>query len=135
MKRTISLLLLIVTVAIAAYLWREYTRSVPGLENATPDAVITADELFDSFDTDESQAMARFGGKVVEVTGTVIGFETSSSGRTNVFLHAENALANGVNCSFASTVEVTAQEPFTARCNCQGFLMDVILNNCYAVNR
>lgn len=127
-KIIISLLILgLIGAAVGYYL---FTMKVPGLENVDPDYSLTANELFDAFEADEAASLAKYEGKVIAVSGKIDRIKTTET-NTNVTLYAENALAGGVNCSFNGIVSgISEGDRITIKGRCQGFLMDVVLNNC-----
>ena len=111
-----------------------FNMKVPGLEGIRADYQLEANDLFDAFDQDEASAMSQYENKVIEVSGKVVSVKNTDEGQANVILEAVNAMAGGVNCSFNHPVEdLTKGELVTIRGRCQGFLMDVVLNNCYNV--
>lgn len=108
-----------------------FNKKVPGLEGVTADYTLTADELFDAFDANEGAALTTYENKVVAVNGEVVSVK-NQDGRANVILGAANALAGGVNCSFNEEIsDLEKGDQVTIKGRCQGFLMDVVLNNCY----
>lgn len=132
--RNILLYIGVAVVAVAIYGWYEFNRTVPTLEDAKADFTLTADELFDAFDGDEDGATAKYVGKVIEVSGTVIATEAKAEGST-VTLEAANAMVGGVNCAFGVAPDVKEGQQVTLKCACQGFLMDVVMNNCNVVQQ
>lgn len=132
MKKSI-LILTALLVAGGFFAWYQYQKEVLTLERVSADYSMTADELFDAFDSDEAAASERYEQKVIEITGIVVAVTEQEQG-ANVTLEAPNALMGGVSCGFSEVPEgAQVGEAFTCRCRCQGFLMDVILNNCYAI--
>lgn len=112
----------------------QFNKKVPSLSTITPDFVLTADELFDAFDSDETSALQKYEGKVITVTGNVMSSRTTDTTSTMI-LEASNAMAGGVNCSFASpNLTVQAGQTVVIKGRCQGFLMNVVLNNCILEN-
>ena len=95
---------------------------------------MSADELFNSFDANEAEASENYQEKIIQVSGTV--FRTKSdTTQLNIILKAENSMTGGVNCSLR---DLDTQIPekgskITLKGQCQGFLMDVVLNNCVIV--
>ncbi len=113
--------------AVAYYL---FTMKVPGLENTEANFELTADELFNAFDENESASMVKYEGQVIAVTGIVSRIKLSES-TSNITLDAKNAMAGGINCSFNEIVaNINKGDSVTIKGRCQGFLMDVVLNNC-----
>lgn len=129
-KKVVLSILLLVLLGLS-FAYYQYNKKVEGLEHAAPDYIMTANELFDAFDNDESAASLKYVDKIIEVTGEIARVKQSDS-LSNVVLHADNALAGGINCSFKNkNGSLTKGETITLKGDCQGFLMDVILNNCY----
>jgi len=123
----VVIILAVIGVAVGGYM---FNKKVPGLKGVEPDFTMTADELFNSFNDDETTATSQYENKVILVSGEVMSVKTTDS-TTNVVLIAENAMAGGVNCSFKSKVESVAKgDEVSIKGKCQGFLMDVVLNNC-----
>lgn len=111
-----------------------FNKKVPTLEDATPDYVVSANDLFDAFDMDETNAMKQYENKIIEVTGEVMDVKNGEN-ESNIILKADMAMIGGVNCSFkyAQENEITEGSTVTIKGQCQGFLMDVVLNNCYLI--
>ncbi len=128
-KMLLSLLLIgLLGLAIGYFL---FTMKVPSLENAKADFELTADELFNAFDENESAALIQYEGKVIAVSGKVSRIKTSET-TSNITLDAQNAMAGGINCSFNEIVsQINKGDTVTIKGRCQGFLMDVVLNNCF----
>lgn len=107
-----------------------YNKKVPGLENAEADYTLTANELFNEFDTDEAAANKKYLNKVIAVSGEVISVNSEKENST-LSLKADNAMIGGINCSFRTALDqVEKNRTITVKGRCQGFLMEVILNNC-----
>ena len=132
MKKVILSILVIVGIGVF-YGFYIYNKKVPSLENATPDYTLTADELFSSFSSDEANAMKTYEGKVIQVSGNVLSV-TPTDSISNVVLSAKDALFGGINCSFNNLENApTKGQNITLKCQCQGYLTNVILNNCVPV--
>lgn len=112
-----------------------FNKKVPTLENTAPDFILTADELFDSFETNEKQALLKYENKIIEVTGVVISVKNNKED-SNITLEAEMAMIGGINCSFKhkQDQDIAKGSTVSIKGKCQGFLMDVILNNCQLIN-
>ena len=110
-----------------------FNKKVPGLENAKADFNLSANALFDEFDANEQSALGKYEGKILEITGEIVSIK-NEKGQANIILFAENAMAGGINCSFKSNQNnLKKGDTATIRGRCQGFLMDVVLNNCNLV--
>ncbi len=130
-KILIAFFLIILIGAGVGYYYLQ--KEVAPLDEVEPDFRLTADELYDAFEADETAAGEKYIDKVIEVSGKVDRFTAQEAG-VNIVLSAENAIAGGVNCAF--TDPPSKLEPGTAikiKGKCQGFLLDVVLNNCSIV--
>lgn len=133
MKLKIFLGLVLLGLIAAGTGYYFFQKKVTPLDEVKADFKLTADELYNAFETDETAANQKFVDKVIEVTGTVDRFTQQETG-VNIVLSAENAIAGGVNCSFS--IPPTEVEPgtlLTIKGRCQGLLLDVVLNNCSVV--
>ena len=129
--KKILLILLIICFVFSGVGYYYYTLKVPGLENIAVDFELTADELFNAFDQDESASLVIYEGKVIAVSGKIDRIKVNDS-TSNITLYAENAMAGGINCSFNESLSNINKGDFvTIKGRCQGFLMDVVLNNCF----
>jgi hypothetical protein len=129
MKKLLVLLLLLAVVAgsIGYYF---FNKKVDSLENTEAHFSLTADELFNAFEQNEVEAQKKYVDKVLLVSGLVSNVKLQDSLST-VVLAAENAMIGGVNCSFSIQPKgVSKGETVSIKGRCQGFLMDVVLNNC-----
>jgi hypothetical protein len=114
------------------YAYYLFQKKVGTLETTKPDFTLTADALYDAFQTDENAAMLLYEGKVIDVTG-LVGEVSQKDSFWNVSLKAQNAdMSDGVNCSFPKNPGKIGEEA-TIRGVCRGILFDVVLNNCYLV--
>lgn len=112
--------------------YQQFNKRTASLVGADADAVVTADALFAAYDRDEATADSLYRDRIVEVTGTIERVESDSTG-TTVTLSAEDAMIGGVNCRFepgAAPELPSTGQPVTLVCNCQGMLLDVVLNRC-----
>lgn len=129
MKKGIVVLSVIV-LAVAAYGFYLFNKKTESLQHVAPDFTVTADALFSDFDSNESVALKKYEGKIIQVTGKVIMVSQTDS-ISNVLLYAEDAMLGGINCSFNSLEDVVKKdERLTIKGQCQGFITSVILNNC-----
>jgi hypothetical protein len=120
---------LVVGLGAAYYLWNKPHRDI-----ASEDAAfaLTADELFDAFEADETAANAKYLDKVVAVTGQVAEVTVNDAGQSVLTITAANAMLGGVSATMQNKDAVTVAEgdAVTVKCRCTGYLMDVILINC-----
>lgn len=126
-------LLIIIVCGIGYYL---YNKPNSSLENKKPDFVLTADQLFSEFETDENAANKKFNGKVVQVDGTIQSINKEPNGQESVSLKTNSGMF-GVTCKIDSTVTGGAKadvgQPVKMKGLCTGMLMDVVLIRCVPV--
>lgn len=133
MKKAVIIISVLVAAAIIGYGFYMFNKKTPSLENTTPDYTLTADELYQDFSTDEVNALEKYEGKVLEVTGTVLTI-TETDSLSYIVLNAEDALFGAVNCSFNELGKIPKNEDtIVVKGICQGYLTNVILNNCVLV--
>lgn len=130
MKKYILLGILIVILVGGGTGYYMFNKKVPTLESTTPDFVMSANDLFNEFENDETKALKKYENKIIEVTGKVISVKNNEFD-SNIILEADMAMIGGVNCSFKykQDKEIKKGSIVTIKGQCQGFLMDVILNN------
>ena len=129
MKKALAVLAVILVIGVGYGLYL-FNKKTPSLEHSAPDYTLTADALFTDFEQDEPGSIAKYEGKVLQVTGTVIMVSQTDS-ISNLILKAEDALFGGINCSFMQLDQaVQTDDTVTVKGQCQGYLTNVILNNC-----
>jgi len=99
---------------------------------------ITANELFNAFDSDETAANEKFLGKVIEVKGTIGEFEKTNNGFVVIKLSSDSPMG-GVSCSFETNQDNILRQAekggnITIKGTCSGMLMEVILDKCAVVD-
>lgn len=93
--------------------------------------VLTADQIFDEYEADETAANTKFLDKTVQVSGTVSEVGTNDAGQSFVILAAENAMIGGVSATFQDEqAGLSEGQDVSLKCRCTGKLMDVVLINC-----
>lgn len=133
MKRILIALLLIALIVGGIFAFYEFNRGVQTLDDVNADYEMTADELYSAFETNEKEALKKYEGKVIQLSGKIVEIKKSEKG-TNLTLEAEDAMLGGVNCTFAQLDEELKEgESIRLKGRCQGFLMNVVLNNCVLV--
>lgn len=136
MKKIVIIGILIAAILGGAYAYYMFNKKVESISNKKADFTISANELFDAFDGDEEAANAKYIGKIIEITGAVESVESNDTS-ANVVLIADNALIGGINCQMEKGVSlegISEGSQTKLKCECQGFLMNVVLNNCVKVN-
>ncbi len=131
--KKIVLILLIAILLVVFYGLFLFNKKIESLEAVPPDYIITSDELFTDFNINEEEALKKYEGKVIQVTGEVMAI-TKTDSISNVILSAKDAIFGGVNCSFTRLDESWKKDDtVTLKGQCQGFLTSVVLNNCTAI--
>jgi hypothetical protein len=136
--RISAAIVLLVILGGAAYGYYMFNLKRTDLSKVKPAYVISSNELFSAFDSDETGATAKFAGKVVEVSGNVAQVEFGSTDSTLSVTLREDDELSGVICTFSgvedkSKLNISAGQKISVRGECSGMLMDVLLNNCVIV--
>jgi len=138
MKTSIKLALFVVFfLALAGILVGLYLYNLEDkdLDKVTADFTITASGLLKAFEEDEAGASARFTGKIIEVTGVIGSVKPVENNRLNITLTTGSDLSS-VICTFRSAddlPQLKSGDTATLRGECSGYLLDVLLNNCFFV--
>ena len=123
-----------VSVILAALYF--YNLKHTDMSKAHPDFVITATALLKEFEDNETNASAKYVNKILEVEGIIASINTAKDNILTISLKTESDLSS-VICTFPAIADPSkfrAGDSITLRGECSGFLMDVLLNNCAAVN-
>ncbi len=134
-KLTIILIVLIASIGVITY-YIVFEKNKFDVSEKKTEHKITASELFYKFESDENQANKQYLGKVIEVTGLISEIQKNQNNETLV-VFKESGEIFGVTCTFSSLSDEKVLEvgaTITAKGVCQGFLTDVIVNNCTLVN-
>ena len=137
-KTLIIVSALTVTGVGASIAMSEYSRKPETALEKTEVASITATDLLAAFVADEQAANAKYVGQqeqAIRVTGTIRSVGPESGGLVNVVLETNDAMA-GIVCEFAKADVPASWKPgdhVTLKGICTGYLIDVILNRCGAV--
>ncbi|MGQ1785289.1 OB-fold protein [Saccharicrinis sp. GN24d3] len=130
MKKTVILIVIIMTLVGSGVGFYLFNKKVGGLEKVKADYTIAATMLYEVFETQEQEANAKYLNKVILVEGKVEKLEISKE-YSSIILTADNSLAGGINCSFNHEIKgVSKGDMISIKGRCQGYLMDVVLNNC-----
>lgn len=124
----------IVLSAILAALYM-YNLKHTDMAKAKPDFLITATVLQKEFEDNESTASARYIGKIIEVTGTIVSTTPAGSKNLNMSLQTGSDISS-VICTLPAVGDPSkfkAGDEIILRGECSGFLMDVLLNNCAVI--
>ncbi len=107
------------------------------LSKVKPDFVISAVDLQNAFESNESSANSRFVKKIIEVSGTVESVKQGEDKSLNVALNTGSILGS-VICTFQSETEASnlrVGDSVAVRGECSGYLTDVLLNNCSIIGK
>lgn len=112
MKRKVTvsyvvITLLILGIAGALYAYKEFNRKTKAVAEQKANFSLKQEELFTAFSADEKAATQKFGGKIIEVSGTVKTVETDDKGFSTVVLGDSSSLSS-IRCSIDSTATQTA---------------------------
>ena len=135
MKKGLRISLLIVLVLIVAggiVGYKMYNKPHADV-NEMEGIPVTAEALYKAFESNEAQANQTYLSKVVEVTGT-IGEVKHQDTITYVNLTFPDAMMGGVQITIDKAFRKEAEmlktgDPATIKGFCNGYLMDVIVNN------
>lgn len=124
--------------AVVTTVASEYGRKPGTAAGKKEVAFVTAMELLAAFATDEAVANARYVGtqeQAIRVTGIIRSIGAGGSDQVNVVLEAGDPMA-GVVCEFNKAdvpADWTVGDTVALKGICTGYLIDVILNRCNAV--
>lgn len=132
-------IILIPIMLIAGFLaYKEYNRTAPSTANMEAAYTLDANTLFDAFEYNEEEANAKYLDKVIVVSGNVESINKQDAS-VQVILYAENAMIGGVNCELqdGNAISNLPQEGDEIQIKgiCQGYLMNVILNQCIILEK
>lgn len=132
MKKKYFIIAGVLLLLIIGWGFYKYNKPHAGIADQKADYVMTAADLFNSFQKDESAANKKYLGKVIAVKGMISAIQ-AGSGNTNIQIDVSPM--GGVNCSFSKTDGQTLKtlkkgDTLTIKGRCTGFLMDVNLVDC-----
>jgi hypothetical protein len=125
--------IIVVFLAIAAggfYATKWYLRSKPKRDVTKETAVtITAQTLWDAYNTNEVAADSLYGNKAVQVSGVVKKISQNQDGNTVVLLETGDPIF-GVNCTFKETPNnISEGSTISFKGICTGFLSSVTIKD------
>lgn len=133
MKR-LGILILLILAGIAAAGIYFFNKPLTDLISEDADVRISAEKLFEEFNTDEETANSKYLDKIVEVEGEVREV-INANGETMLVLKSKDDLF-GVSCKLSSHEKNTPVKNQKVKIKgiCAGLLSDVILTRCHIVN-
>lgn len=126
--------LLLIGLSTAFYL---YNKPHQNMEKAQVAMQLHAAQLFDDFDSNETQANTKYLDKIMEVSGKVSAIGKEEDGTISVTLDAGNDMF-GVICQLDNLTDhkrdnFTVGENIRFKGICTGMLMDVVLVRCIEI--
>ncbi len=103
-----------------------FNKPLESTESMKVDYKMLPSELLMAFESDETQANAKYLDKVIQVSGTVSKCETKDN-KVTVYLDTDNPMSNIIFQLEKSTTEIKEGETITLKGICTGYLMDVVL--------
>ncbi len=128
MKRVLLFLLLIVVIAVAvgAYLWNKPHKTVEEQEAIA----MQAEDIFKAYTTNEQQANTRYLNQVLDVTGVVSEVGKNQDGKTVITLGVSDPLS-GVQCTMReNNIKAEVGKTITVKGFCNGYTLVVLLSDC-----
>ncbi|MCC6384789.1 MAG: OB-fold putative lipoprotein [Bacteroidia bacterium] len=140
MKKKIvaGLIILILLTAAGWYLYSLIMKPLSSLEAASPEVKVSADTLFARYNSDEATSDSLYLGKILLVSGIVK--ETDSVSDSIYTIYLESGDPSGlISCEMergqvAALQHLKEGDSVVIKGRCNGFLMDVVLNQCLIQN-
>lgn len=128
------LILVLAGILAAVYL---YNKKGADLGKTRPDFILTAEELQQAFEADESAASAKYINKVIEVRGIIASVRQGEQNAVSITISTGSPLSSVIGTfPLVNDPSVFREgEELCFRGECSGYLMDVLLNNCALVKR
>ncbi|MCU0334050.1 MAG: OB-fold putative lipoprotein [Chitinophagaceae bacterium] len=120
---------LVLALAAGAYGWYVWNKPARDVHHETAIAA-TAQGIFDAYQANEAAANQQYLNKAVAVSGTVNAIKQNQEGKTVVSLATRDPMF-GVQCTLKEPVQLATHAQVTIKGICTGFLMDVVLIDCY----
>ncbi|MFC2176552.1 hypothetical protein ACFLR1_06255 [Bacteroidota bacterium] len=133
MKRALIIVLIGTLLAggIAYYMYNKPHRDVASEEALF---VTTANQIFDEFEANETDANTKYLDKTIQVTGAIAEIGLNDVGKSYVILAADNAMIGGVSATFEEEIDnLSVGNELSVKGRCTGMLMDVVMINCTLV--
>ncbi|HKH59686.1 MAG TPA: hypothetical protein VKA49_02585 [Flavitalea sp.] len=138
-KKRILLVVLLITVAAAIYVYREYNRTNVNIATEKSAFTVSAPELIIAFSGDNSVASKKYVGKIISVTGMVKNVYRDDRGYYTLSL-GDTSSVSSVRCSVDSmytnrAASIKAGMNVVVKGNCTGYNEDELLGLDVIVNR
>ncbi|MBP7513873.1 MAG: hypothetical protein KA791_04955 [Flavobacteriales bacterium] len=134
MKRNLLIIGILLLGAGCFFAYRMYNAKTPTASERAADVDVDAVALFQAFSQDEVAAGKLYNDKVLQVKGTVREVSSPGNGPVNVLLETGDAMG-AVVCEFPPDAVLAWQkgQNVTIKGFCAGFMLDVLLQRCAAV--
>ncbi len=143
MKKGLKIVLIIAIIGIIgglATVYYVFNKPQRDIEGEIPAYTLSAQTLFDEYNSDEDAANLKYGNKVLQVSGNIIEI-TNDNFEVSITLNDD---MEGINCSLDSLAiikeksEINALKTgnnITLKGKCDGFdmIMGVVLTRCYII--
>lgn len=132
MKKALLIIVILVVVA-GGYGIYLFNMRPPDIRKKSPDYELTVDSLVSKFEKDEDATTKAMAGKVILVSGKVVGIKLQGM-EPSVMLGSADPLV-GVTCTFypeekPNLESITVGMMIRVKGKCTGKLIDVVMNNC-----
>jgi hypothetical protein len=133
MKSKITLTVLIILVVAAGIIYTMYNKPHRNIANEIPSEQISAKDLFEAFNTNETEANTRFLDKTLVVQGVVVEKSENPDGSYHCLLESDDMMF-GISCFFDSDQgeafsKLSEGDELRIKGLCTGFTSDVVLNH------
>ena len=134
MKTVIKFIIGIIVLVLIAYM---IIINLPKASstNKTASLSISATELFSEFSSDEAKANKKYIGKIIEVEGTVLNTHRDKQNALVIILDSGDAMGSVLCTLEKDPAEIPQKSQHVSiKGQCNGLLMDVVLNKCILLN-
>ena len=139
-KKNILIAILLVILASAIYIYKEFNRTSTNVANESSAYTVTANELIQEFTRNNSLATQKYVGKIISVNGFVKDMSKDERGFYSISL-GDTAGMSSIRCSIDSIYSGTALSVrpgmnVNIKGNCTGYNedellgLDILLNRC-----
>ncbi len=147
MKRPILLFIALLVLGAVYYAYKSYNKPHTNVEETAAAESLTAINLFDAFDTDETAALTKYADKVIQVNGSIFQIDLSNDAEPQVVLQG-NGNNGFIRCGFKSSEtdkvkRLNDNVTLNVKGLCKGFNSseeldlladkDVVLSNCMII--
>ena len=134
--KTVLILASVLVIITSAFFFYQYYKPERNIASERP-LLLTAEDLFQKFSSNEQQANQLYLNKVVQVTGNVLDIKHTNQGEDVIVLKSSDPMF-GTCCTLASSQTLHAKlnqgDKVTIKGICTGYLTDVVLIRSFLVN-